>query len=347
MDITRIMDAEFNRAREALRGVEDYARFALEDRWLATAAKGLRHELTSAVLGHFGSHLPLSRDMVSDPGRGLEREEEYERADAAHVAGVACGRLTEALRSLEEYGKTTSIEFARKMERLRYSAYDLQSRLERTGFARKALAGWRLYVLVTESLCRRDWLATAEEVLRAGVEAVQLREKMLPDGELLRRARALREKCESAKGMLFVNDRPDMALLSGAAGVHVGQGDLPIREVRRVMNRRGCVGVSTHTLEQARAAAGEGPDYLAVGPMYESETKPRDFVAGPGTLEAVARECALPLVAIGGITLERVDEVLAAAPRACICVCQDIVADKDPGEKAATYLEKIEALHRA
>ena len=159
-DVHRILDANFNRAREALRVIEDFARFILDDEALCSTAKNLRARLQE-VYGHFeAGALLASRDTPGDVGTRISSAGEGRRTGAADVATAACKRLTEALRTLEEYAKTEAPDAAAELESLRYEAYTLEARLA----ARLAAAGRfepvRLYVLVTSRLCRGDPVAT-------------------------------------------------------------------------------------------------------------------------------------------------------------------------------------------
>jgi thiamine-phosphate pyrophosphorylase len=140
--------------------------------------------------------------------------------------------------------------------------------------------------------------------------------------------------------LCIINDRSDIALLSGADGVHVGQGDLPAVEVRKIVGRDKIVGVSTHNLEQAKAAVRDGADYLGVGPFFKSATKPRDFVAGPGYAKEAAEAVRLPLVAIAGINQENVDEVMATGIKA-IAVTAAVTGQEDPREAAARLKTRL------
>lgn len=193
----------------------------------------------------------------------------------------------------------------------------------------------QLYVLLTESLCRREWYDTVEAVLANGAGAIQLREKGLSDRELLARTRRVRELCDRHGALLIVNDRPDIALLAGADGVHLGQDDLSVRSARRILGNEHVIGISTHTPEQAEAAVRAAPDYIAVGPMFASVTKPQEHIAGPQTLNAVRSLTPLPLVAIGGITVESVHELTAAD---CLAVCSAIISSTDPGTATADFV---------
>ncbi len=335
----RIIDANFNRAREALRVMEEYARFGLDDAGLSGPLKGLRHELSGALAPI--TELISHREIVGDVGREVRADGEYERADAAHVATAAGKRLTEALRSIEEYGKIVDPPLGAAVEALRYRAYELERRLVLTTRARQRFGHARLYVLITESLCRGDWFETAAAALRGGADVLQLREKDLPDRELIERAARLAALCREHEALMIVNDRPDIALASGADGVHLGQDDMSVAAARRILPSTAIIGVSTHTSEQITQAVDASPDYIAVGPMFDTATKPQEHIAGPTLLAGAKKRTSIPLVAIGGIDDQNVSRVLAASP-CCVCVCAAVVAQADV-ESAARRLRDLTA----
>ena len=353
----RIIDANVNRAREALRVMEEYARFVLGDASLTLAIKEMRHAFAATVkilegtmfkiegedaATHARGSLIGARDIMGDVGRSTATSTEYERGDPSDVAFAAAKRLGEALRAIEEYGKTIDSNFARAVEQSRYRGYELERRLELTGRARERFGRVRLYVLLTESVCRGDWFATAEAALRGGADALQLREKQLSDREVLERAQRLVELCRKYEAMMIVNHRVDIAAMSGADGVHLGQEDLSVSLARRMLPPTCVVGLSTHTVEQVVSAQEQTPDYIAVGPMFASVTKRRDHVAGPETLAAARRRTSLPLAAIGGIDPVNVREVLAAAP-CCLCVCRAIIAQSDVTQACTRLLTAMDA----
>jgi len=324
----RILDANANRAREALRVIEDYARFALNDKALCGDLKHLRHDLTAA-LSPFLSDAILHRNTPADVGTTTKTSAELTRADAADVVTAAGKRLGEALRSLEEFTKILSPPAAAQIERIRYRFYDLEAQILRTLHPAKSFAQVRLYVLITEDACRRPWLDTAEQALLGGADCLQLREKSLDSGELLTRARQLVPLCRRHNALCIINDRPDIAILSDADGVHVGQTDLPATEARKLVGRNKILGVSTHSLEQAHQAVRDGADYIGVGPIFPSPTKPRDILPGPALARQVAKDIQIPAVAIAGITEANVDEVLATglfaiAVTAAVSGCEDV-----------------------
>jgi thiamine-phosphate pyrophosphorylase len=328
--VLRLLDANANRAREALRVMEDYARFILENQQLSLALKTLRHDLGAALV-EISPDAILHRDTPGDVGTQNKVIPELSRSGVAQVVTAAGKRLGEALRAIEEFAKISAPMSVAKIEVIRYAAYDLELRLARTLHSSGQFNRVRLYVLLTESLCRTSWLAAAEAAIAGGADCIQLREKNLESGEFLKRARQLVEICRRGGCLCIINDRPDIAILSGADGVHVGQGDLPAVEVRKLTGSDFIIGVSTHNVAQAQQAVLDGADYIGIGPVFPSSTKPRDFLVGLDGAREVARAVKIPAVAIAGITPANVDEVLttdvsAVAVSAAIFDCDDVKA---------------------
>jgi thiamine-phosphate pyrophosphorylase len=348
--ILRMMDANANRAREALRVLEDVARFALDDAGLAGELKGMRHELAGALAALPMGEAMLARDTEGDVGTAIKTGAEFVRPTLGAVATAAGKRLSEALRAIEECAKTMDAGAAAQVERLRYRGYVVEqamARVQTFSPAAERFAKVRLYVLLTERFCHPavgGWEKALEEVLGAspgdGSLAVQLREKELEGGELLRRARVVVERCRAAGAVAVVNDRADVAVAAGADGVHVGQTDLPVEAVRQVVGSGMMVGVSTEHLEEARAALRGGATYIGVGPMFLTTTKAKPRLAGPGYAAAALAEVALPAVAIGGITLENVGELTAVGVRA-VAVCGAVIGQADPGAAVRRFLAKL------
>lgn len=338
----RIIDANLNRAREAIRVMEEHARFALDDASLSKAAKQLRHDLVASIPQPLAQSLIRCRDTANDVGTAIQTPAEYVRTSTASVALAAAARLSEALRAIEEYGKTLDAAFAKSVEELRYRAYELEQQLHLTARARDNFCHARLYVIITESLCANDWHSTAVAALDGGADCLQLREKNLSDAELLTRAARLAQLCRERGKIFIMNDRPDIAMMSHAHGVHLGQDDLPISSVRRMVLADLMIGVSTHKPDQIDAAISRAPDYIAVGPMFNTTTKPQSHIAGPQTLALAKSRTSLPLVAIGGINTKNARDVLAAAP-CCLCVCSSVISQKDVQKATAVLRERIDA----
>jgi thiamine-phosphate pyrophosphorylase len=338
-DASRILDANLNRAREAARVVEDYCRFVLNDRLLTEEIKAIRH-----ALGGVSSRLPFlhaSRDTPGDVGTDVTAGNEYGRSTPAEVAAVNLKRLQESLRSLEEYGKIIGPDVGRELESLRYRAYTLEGAVLGRGRGRERLERARLYVIVTGAQCVNSVEATVRGAAEGGAGIIQLREKGLPDRELLARAREMRRWTRAAEVLFIVNDRPDIARLADADGVHIGQDDLSIADARRIAGPELMVGVSTHTLDQVRSAVLQGADYLGAGPVFPSPTKAFETFPGLDFVRAAGRETSLPLFALGGIAADNVGQVIAAGAGR-IAVASAVCGAADPRRAAQELCAVLE-----
>jgi len=334
IDTARILDASANRAREALRVVEDYCRFVLDDRFLSGELKGLRHDLT-AILSELPPGLLLEgRETLRDVGTTLATGPEQERHSLLAVIQANLKRLQEALRSLEEYGKLRGPALGQALEALRYRSYTLERALLLGTTARARLADARLYVLLTASQCTLGLGRTIREAADGGAQVFQLREKAVPDRELLARALEVRRLTRAAGVAFIMNDRPDLARLAEADGVHVGQDELPVKEARRVLGPDTLVGVSTHNLDQVRQAVLDGASYLGVGPTFPSATKAFTDFAGLDFVRQATAETSLPTFVIGGVTLQNLEAVLATGARR-VAVGNAICQSETPGAVAA------------
>ena len=342
VDTARILDVGANRAREALRVVEDYCRFVLDDACLTAEWKGLRHRLREALGSLPASALLTARDTLGDVGTTVSTAAERERNSLEAVVQANCKRLQEALRSMEEYGKLRSPDLASSLEQLRYHSYTLERATVLGAAARRRLADAQLYVLVTGALCHAalDW--TIREAAAGGAQVIQLREKTLGDRALLERARQVRRWTRQAGVLFILNDRPDIARLAEADGVHVGQEEMPVQEVRRIMGPDALVGVSTHNLDQVRRAVLEGASYIGVGPTFPSGTK--DFAEFPGLdfARQAAAATSLPAFAIGGVNAGNLGEVVAAGLRR-VAVSSAICRADEPRRAASQLRQALAA----
>ncbi len=337
---TRILDASANRAAEGLRVVEDYVRFALDDRHLTDVCKGIRHRLAAALAELPEVERLAARDTTGDVGTEITLSTEQARVDARAVAAASLQRVKQALRSLEEFAKMSLPDAAAAFERLRYDTYTLERAIGITTDAIQRLAGVRLYVLVDGSPSPTDFERLVSSLCAAGAGAIQLRDKSLNDRDLVTRARLLVELTRDSGTLSIINDRPDVALVCGADGVHVGQEELPVKDARRVIGPRGLVGVSTHSLEQARAAVLDGANYIGVGPTFPSTTKSFREFTGVDLLAQVHAEIRLPAFAIGGVNETNLQQVLASGFRR-IAVSGAVTAASDPAAAARRLLAML------
>lgn len=339
--ILRTLDANFNRAREGLRVVEDFVRFGLNDARLSEALKSIRHEFSLATQP-LADRAIAYRDVGADVGTAISTPSEGSRASQRELVLANCKRLGESLRSIEEHTKLLDPAVARAVEQLRYRLYTVEASIaQRLRSLATRFEQVRLYVLITESACKGDWLEAAKSAIVGGADCLQLREKEMDGGELLRRARLLVELCRQNDVLCIINDRADVAVLSDADGVHVGQSDLSVRDARKIVGEK-LVGVSTHEIAHARKAVEEGADYIGVGPIFRSPTKPRDFVAGLDYARQVAGEIPLPAVGIAGITIDNLDQVLATGLKA-VAVTQAVVGAADVKGAAREFSSKLDS----
>ncbi len=197
-----------------------------------------------------------------------------------------------------------------------------------------------VYAILDLTLGAFDPVAAARAMCRAGVAAVQLRAKAVPDGALLGIARAVAAVCRKAGVPFIVNDRADIAVLAGADGVHVGQDDLPPGAVRRAGPDL-LIGLSTHSASQVRAAARAPVHYIGLGPVFPTTTKAlHDTPLGPAGFASIARRSTLPVVAIGGIGIEDVGRLRAAGAHA-VALASALLSEGDPGPKAAAAVRSF------
>jgi thiamine-phosphate pyrophosphorylase len=339
----RILDASLNRASEGLRVVEDYVRLVLDDPFLTERTKAIRHDLAaaSATISALDRH--AARDTQLDVGTSISTNAERTRADASDVCAASLKRTEQSLRSLEEYGKLLDGDFAGRMESLRYGLYTLEKAIEVGRSSRDRLQNVRLCVLASggDSAAKFDRLIG--ELVDAGVGMIQLRDKHLDDRDLVDRARTLVQRTRRQPPALpgvssgvgngtlaIVNDRADIAAAVGADGVHIGQEDLSVKDARAIVGTQMLIGVSTHNIEQARAAVLDGANYLGAGPTFASRTKSFDAFAGLDYLREVSGEIRLPTFAIGGIMAENLPSVLSAGIER-VAVGSSVVDASDPG----------------
>lgn len=343
--LLRILDANLNRAGEALRVAEDVCRFHWNLKGFAADLKALRHIVLTAVCPGERRREDLFRHRDIDGDVGRENASPPGAGDAAGLAFRNLERAKEAIRAMEEACRIARPEASNQLAQARYRLYAIEKglgHLPPAGDLRARIATVRLCLLATTALTRRPLPEVVGEALRAGAGMVQLREKALPDREVLRAARDLRETTARHGALFIVNDRPDIAALSHADGVHLGQDDLAVAEARRVLGPDLLVGVSTHSLEQARDAERQGADYLGAGPMFATTTKDAGPILGPEGLREVLAEVTVPAFAIGGIHAARVGLITGAGGRR-IAVSSAVLGSDDP---AVVVLELLEILDR-
>jgi thiamine-phosphate pyrophosphorylase len=298
----RIIDANFNRAREALRVIEDYCRFNLNCAGLSGRAKEMRHQLSSAIARLKAGQLLASRDTPGDVGTNLTIEKPIGRADLKDSLTAACKRLPEALRVLAETLRSDEGAIADEMERLRYAGYTFEKDIALFADAAAMFGKVRLYVLINSNL-PAEVFALVGQCIAGGVDCLQLRAKNIETDKYFAMACEFVKMCKDGGVISIINDRADIAIASGADGVHLGQNDLPIEQARKLQMTPMIFGKSIHSITQLNAAIAELPTYVSLGPVFETPTKPD---AEPVGIDYVKQ--ALPILkdtGIGHVVIDR------------------------------------------
>jgi thiamine-phosphate pyrophosphorylase len=200
-----------------------------------------------------------------------------------------------------------------------------------------------LYVILDAALLPSDPIELTKKLLDAGARLFQYRDKTSSSRELLHASQALCMTARQHGGTFLVNDRADISRLAAASGVHLGQDDLSVAAAREVVGNDCLIGLSTHNLRQFAAALESSADYIAVGPIFPTSGKQNpDPVVGVDFIRTVRKLTTKPIVAIGGITLERAREVIDAGADS-VAVISDILKAKNPADRVRQYLQLIPA----
>ena len=349
--IERLLDANLDRAREGLRVIEDWCRFGLARPDLVSRTKDFRQRLGRCHQARY----KLARHTATDPAAGMAHGAQAERQGAAAVVAANCGRVQEALRVLEEFGRALPGPLAGEAAAIRYGLYDLEVDVLRAaagpGWRRELLQQCQLY-LVTSPVANLEAVVAA--ALGAGVRLVQYRAKAdapagdapaggpaITDQQRLADARALRELCACHGALFLVNDRLDLALAVDADGVHLGQDDLPPAIARSLLGPDRLIGRSTNRIEQLHQAVADGCDYVGVGPVNATPTKPGRDPVGLEYVRQAAAASPIPFFAIGGIDATTLDGAVAAGASR-VAVVRAITHAADPGAASAALLARLD-----
>ena len=340
----RILDANLNRIGEGLRLLEDISRFTLNDSDLSEQLKALRHELLPKGRS-FQEKLLNARQVAEDVGASSEVDSEGERPDVISLVRANSSRVEQSLRVLEEITKIPGQDFGLDWEKLksaRFTLYDLEQRIflklsrhDRT----KKITGLYL-ILDAQALAGQNEVEVTRQAIQGGANVVQLRDKIRPKGELIPLAQELQKVCAESNVLFIVNDHLDVALASDADGLHLGQEDLPLPIARRLLPVDRILGSSAATLDEALEAQEQGADYVAVGSIYPTPSKPGTRLAGLDTLRQVKVKVSVPVVAIGGINEDNVAEVINAGADA-VAVISAVLGANDVKEASRRLTARI------
>ncbi|XOF33134.1 MAG: thiamine phosphate synthase [Candidatus Electrothrix sp. YB6] len=343
MNEARLLDANINRSAEGLRVLEDIARFSLENQELSSAIRSLRHRVRELFRGREHTLL-AARDAAADVGQITSHQDSSisdQRQGLKDTVLSNFKRVQEAARTIEELLKTKGeYRKGKSIEQLRFSVYELEVELMSL-FNRKLPAG--IYGILGEKFSLgRSNVEVAQQMVEAGVAVLQYREKLKDKSikTMYEECLAIRQITQEAGVPFIINDYADIALMVGADGMHQGQDDLPIRELRTIAPGM-LIGCSTHSPEQAQQAIQDGADYIGVGPLFSTRTK-EDVCAAVGLeyLDYVVSNLAVPFVAIGGIKRDNLPQVLARGAKT-VCLVTEIIGAENIGQRIREIQEII------
>ncbi len=202
------------------------------------------------------------------------------------------------------------------------------------------LHGIKLYVLISGSIAAKSVIETTRLVIDGGADAIQLREKTISDSEFITLAEEVRDITTKNGTLLIINDRVHIAREINADGVHLGQQDMSASEARDIVGNEKIIGVSTHSVIQAKQAQKDGADYIAIGPIYPTRTKDYEPSVGIEIIREISEAVNIPFIAIGAITLDNLDKVLKAGASR-IAVCSAIIGSKDIYSSTRQFKEEL------
>ncbi len=349
--VYRILDANTNRAVEGIRVIEDLARFSLNHTSLMENCRGARHFLRKSFAPIIGQHIQI-RDSQQDVGKVVSQQSFLDKKSTIHdVATANCKRVTEALRVVEEYTKVVGhYELAKEVEEKRYQFYTIEKEILVLLPPERPPLPTGLYGITGEQFTQgRGNIVAVKEMIAGGIRIVQYREKSKPLGEMYHEAKQIAKLCKESGVTFIVNDYIDIALLVDADGVHLGQDDIPVGDARKLLGPHKLIGLSTHGVEDALAAEQFAEqrliDYIGAGPIFPTTTKDRPSV-GLEYLDWVSKHVTIPYVAIGGIKLHNIDQVMEYKPKHVSLVSEILGSEHIAAitEKIQKYIEKESVL---
>ena len=313
----RIIDANFNRATEGLRVVEDIVRFVLDDGKLTSKLKNIRHEIVRLLRDVSPSTLRLhsglrARDVHRDVGAGRSTKSGGRRKNLLDIFMANIKRAEESTRVFEELSKLFDAKLGAKFKKLRFELYDIEQKAT-LKLKKKIKLDFNLYV-ITDCSFGRSHLQIMKVAAKSGARAFQFRDKGQGTRDKVKIATAM-SKYAKAHGLTFiVNDRIDIAKRSDADGVHVGQdiGKSGYQEIRELQKKGKIIGISASNLKEAVRAQRLGADYIGFGPVFATPIKPGMKPAGIKALKRVMKRVTIPVVAIGGINKSNIGQIRAA-----------------------------------
>lgn len=337
----RIIDANLNRTNEALRVLEEIARFYLDDKELSSSFKNIRHGICQAMEPYYDSLLK-SRDTQNDVGIDIQNPTNTNNLENIFKANIK--RLQQALRTLSEYTKAEGMDY-QIFEKSRYESYTLE-KIMYENLSQKLnkfrLLDKNLYLVTSSNDFNSDddFLDAIASALKGGVRLIQLREKTSDARRIVNLGHKIRELTSIYEALFIVNDRIDIAQIVNADGVHLGQDDIDIKQAREIVGDRMIIGISTHAPIQAQKAVEAGADYIGVGPIFTTPTKPGRVAVTTDYAKWCSENVDIPWYAIGGIDLTNIDDVINSGAKR-VAVVRAIMNAESPEKASMEFLKKL------
>ena len=333
----RMLDANVNRVSEGIRVLEDTIRFVYDNEKYSEILREKRHFLRKLFI-KFDEVFLETRDVSGDVGITITQNSILDKKSS--TKNLILGnfkRIQEGLRSIEESLKIINeYLLSKEIENFRYSFYSLEKEI--LAIIKNPIPEG-IYGITAENFSNgKSNYEIVEEMIKSGIKIIQYREKFKSHREKLTEAKELCNLCKKNGVIFIVNDHVDIALMVDADGVHVGQEDMPVDDIRRLLGPNKIIGLSTHSIEDAENATKLDIDYIGVGPIFPTTTKDREAV-GLEYLEFVEKNINLPYIAIGGIKIENLHEISSRGSKR-VSLVSEIVGAEDIIEK----VQKINAI---
>jgi thiamine-phosphate pyrophosphorylase len=341
-DLLRIIDANCNRISEGLRVLEDIARFVLNDETTSRQMKTIRHSIIIEV-NKIGTGLLSNRNSDNDTGAGHESIDQ--KMNWSSIVAANAKRVEQGLRVIEELSKSVELNCTIDymiFKNIRFSLYSLERVLisQLCRFDKAKLINGLYSIIDTSLLNNVNPIDAALSLIKGGSKIIQLRDKISSKRELLSLAQSIKEICIDHTILFIINDHADIALITKADGLHVGQEDIPVTIARKMLPIDSIFGCSVDTREQAEQAVADGADYIAVGSIFPTKTKNDINIVGIDKIIEIKKSCPVPVVAIGGINHANVKDVISSGADA-VAIISAILNSDNIEAVTKSFIQKI------
>jgi len=342
----RIIDANINRVSEGIRVLEDHSRFVKENKNINEKFRNIRHKARK-ILKELDNDLIRSRESSADNGLKISQSSKLDNKTTEKELLLSnFKRIQEAVRSIEENLKIIGeYDKSKQFEDIRFEVYGIEKQYM-SNLEFKLPEG--IYGLTAEKYSKdRSNVEVVKEMLKAGIKIIQYREKEEDKSkkEMLAECLEIRKLTKENEAIFIVNDHLDIAILCKADGIHLGQDDLSVQDVKKI-NGDLIVGISTHSPQQAQKAIKDGADYIGVGPIFTTKTKKNVCDAvGLEYLDYIVKNTDIQFVAIGGIKEHNINQVVSHGAKS-IALVTEIVGSEDIAGKIERLNHRVHRDHR-